>query len=179
MLSQENLAVIDTENADVSDFSYLTGREDFEILTAGITCALFIRERDYVMEVNDFAVGFPEGNINGVAGAKHGEHGVEVERVCHVGYVNGRLYGDVWMRNNSGSMNDCGSRCEARRQVNWTLLSSVSPSCASQVQSVMSIASKTSNSSSSAVMRWSGRPTDGEVKISSNHSASPDGRLGI
>ena len=78
-VSEKYLAVIDAENADVADFAYLAGREDFEILTAGVTCALFVRERDYVMEVYDFAVGFPEGNVDGVAGAKHGEHSVEVE----------------------------------------------------------------------------------------------------
>ena len=66
--SQKYFAVVHCEYATISDFADLPRREQFYIASPGIE---IVAERDAIMQVKYFAVGFPNGNIYRVAAVKH------------------------------------------------------------------------------------------------------------
>ena len=68
LISKEYFAVVYSEYATISDFADLPRREQFYIASAGIK---IVAERDAIMQVKYFAVGFPNGNIHRVAAVKH------------------------------------------------------------------------------------------------------------
>ena len=65
---QIHLTIVHGKNATVSDFADLPRREQFDIASSGIE---IVAERDAIMQVKYFAVGFPYGNIHRVAAVKH------------------------------------------------------------------------------------------------------------
>ena len=65
---QKYFTIIHRKNATISDFSDLPRREQFYIAS---TCIKIVAERDAIMQVKYFAVGFPNGNIHRVAAIKH------------------------------------------------------------------------------------------------------------
>lgn len=75
--------VVDGEYATISDFADLPRREQFYIASSGIK---IVAKRDAIMQVKYFAVGFPNGNIDRVAGVEHGAGRSDMNRTCH--YLN-------------------------------------------------------------------------------------------
>ena len=67
-ISKEYLKIVDAMDATISDFADLPRREQFNIASSGIK---IVAERDAIMQVKYFAVGFPDGNIHRVAAVKH------------------------------------------------------------------------------------------------------------
>ena len=67
----------------MSDFSDLAGGQELEVLGAGVSCGGFIGECDAVVQMHDFAVSFPKGNIHGVAAMEHRECRSVMDCVCH------------------------------------------------------------------------------------------------
>ena len=67
-ISKEYLKIVDAMDATISDFADLPRREQFNIASSGIK---IVAERDAIMQVKYFAVGFPNGNIHRVAAVKH------------------------------------------------------------------------------------------------------------
>ena len=65
---QKHFKAVDAEDATISDFADLPRREQFDIASSGIE---IVAERDAIMQVKYFAVGFPNGNIHRVAAVKH------------------------------------------------------------------------------------------------------------
>ena len=63
------------EYAAVANFADLPRREQFNIASSGIK---IVAERDAIMQVKYFAVGFPYGNIHRVAAVKHSASGGNV-----------------------------------------------------------------------------------------------------
>ena len=68
LISKKYFAVVNGEYATISDFADLPRREQFNIANSGIK---IVAERDAIMQVKYFAVGFPNGNIHRVAAVKH------------------------------------------------------------------------------------------------------------
>ena len=66
--SKKYFTIIDSEDATISDFANLPRREQFYIASTGIK---IVAERDAIMQVKYFSVGFPNGNIHRVAAVKH------------------------------------------------------------------------------------------------------------
>ena len=56
LISKENFAVVHCEYATISDFADLPRSEQFNIASTGIE---IVAERDAIMQVKYFAVGFP------------------------------------------------------------------------------------------------------------------------
>ncbi len=67
----------------MSDFSDLAGGQELEVLGAGVSCCGFIGKCDAVVQMHDFAVSFPKGNIHGVAAVQHRECRCVMDCVCH------------------------------------------------------------------------------------------------
>ena len=65
---QKYFTIVHGKNATISDFADLPRREQFYIASTGIK---IVAERDAIMQVKYFAVGFPNGNIHRVAAVKH------------------------------------------------------------------------------------------------------------
>ena len=65
---QKYFTIVHGKNATISDFADLPRREQFYIASSGIK---IVAERDAIMQVKYFAVGFPNGNIHRVAAVKH------------------------------------------------------------------------------------------------------------
>ena len=63
------------KNATISDFADLPRREQFYIAS---TCIKIVAERDAIMQVKYFTVGFPSGNIHRVAAVEHSASGGNV-----------------------------------------------------------------------------------------------------
>ena len=74
-ISKEYLKIVDAMDATISDFADLPRREQFNIASSGIK---IVAERDAIMQVKYFAVGFPYGNIHRVAAVKHSASGGNV-----------------------------------------------------------------------------------------------------
>ena len=70
--SQKYFTIIHRKYATISDFADLPRREQFYIASTGIE---IVAERDAIMQVKYFAVGFPYGNIHRVAAVKHSASG--------------------------------------------------------------------------------------------------------
>ena len=68
LISKKDFKVIDFENATISDFADLPRCEQFDIASS---CIKIVAERDAIMQMKYFAVGFPYGNIHRVAAVKH------------------------------------------------------------------------------------------------------------
>ena len=66
--SQKYFTIIHGKDATISDFADLPRREQFYIASSGIK---IVEERDAIMQVKYFTVGFPNGNIHRVAAVKH------------------------------------------------------------------------------------------------------------
>ena len=66
--SQKYFTIIHGKYAAVAYFSDLPRHEQFYIASSGIE---IVAERDAIMQVKYFAVGFPNGNIHRVAAVKH------------------------------------------------------------------------------------------------------------
>ena len=81
--SQKYLTIIHGKDATISDFADLPRREQFYIASSGIK---IVAERDAIMQVKYFAVGFPNGNIHRVAAVKHSASRGNMYRACH--YLN-------------------------------------------------------------------------------------------
>ena len=75
LISKKYFAVVNGEYATISDFSDLPRHEQFYIASSGIE---IVAERDAIMQVKYFAVGFPYGNIHRVAAVKHSASGGNV-----------------------------------------------------------------------------------------------------
>ena len=73
--SQKYFTIIHGKDATISDFADLPRREQFDIASSGIK---IVAERDAIMQVKYFAVGFPYGNIHRVAAVKHSASGGNV-----------------------------------------------------------------------------------------------------
>ena len=73
--SQKYFTIIHGKYATISDFSDLPRHEQFYIASSGIE---IVAERDAIMQVKYFAVGFPNGNIHRVAAVKHSASGGNV-----------------------------------------------------------------------------------------------------
>ena len=83
LISKKYFAVVNGEYATISDFADLPRREQFYIASSGIEIVV---ERDAIMQVKYFAVGFPNGDIHRVAAVKHSASRGDVYRTCH--YLN-------------------------------------------------------------------------------------------
>ena len=68
LISKKYFAVVNGKDATISDFADLPRREQFNIASSGIK---IVAERDAIMQVKYFTVGFPNGNIHLVAAVKH------------------------------------------------------------------------------------------------------------
>ena len=66
--SQKYFTIIHGKYAAISDFADLPRREQFYVASTGIK---IVAERDAIMQVKYFTVGFPNGNIHRVAAVKH------------------------------------------------------------------------------------------------------------
>ena len=75
IFSQKYFTIIHGKDATISDFADLPRREQFDIASSGIK---IVAERDAIMQVKYFTVGFPNGNIHRVAGVKHSASGGNV-----------------------------------------------------------------------------------------------------
>ena len=73
--SQKYFTIVHGKDATISDFADLPRREQFYIASPGIK---IVAERDAIMHVKYFAVGFPNGNIYRVAAVKHSASGGNV-----------------------------------------------------------------------------------------------------
>ena len=73
--SQKYFTIIHGKDATISDFADLPRREQFNIASSGIK---IVAERDAIMQVKYFTVGFPNGNIHRVAAVKHSASGCNV-----------------------------------------------------------------------------------------------------
>ena len=80
---QKYFTIVHGKNATISDFADLPRREQFYIASTGIK---IVAERDAIMQVKYFAVGFPNGNIHRVAAVKHSASRGNMYRACH--YLN-------------------------------------------------------------------------------------------
>ena len=72
IFSQKHFTIIDGKNATISDFADLPRSDQFYVASTGIE---IVAERDAIMQVKYFAVGFPNGNIHRVAAVKHSASG--------------------------------------------------------------------------------------------------------
>ena len=72
---EEHFKVVDFEHTTISDFAALAGGKDFDVSPTTIKV---IAQRDNIMEVQYRAVGFPNGNIDRVAGIEHCASGADV-----------------------------------------------------------------------------------------------------
>ena len=73
--SQKYFTIIHGKNAAVTNFADLPRREQFNIASTGIE---IVAERDAILQVKYFAVGFPNGDIHRVAAVKHSASGGNV-----------------------------------------------------------------------------------------------------
>ena len=81
--SKKYFTIIHGKYATISDFADLPRRKQFNIASAGIK---IVAERDAIMQVKYFAVGFPNGNIHRVAAVKHSASRSDVNCFCHSVY---------------------------------------------------------------------------------------------
>ena len=65
LLSKKNFAVVYAEDTGVADFATLAGGEQLDVAPTAIER---VTERNDVMQFEDRTVGFPDGNIDRVAG---------------------------------------------------------------------------------------------------------------
>lgn len=66
--SKKYFTIVHGKYTAVAYFADLPRREQFNIASTGIK---IVAERDAIMQVKYFAVGFPNGNIHRVAAVKH------------------------------------------------------------------------------------------------------------
>ena len=66
--SQKYFTIVHGKDTTIADFADLPRREQFNIASSGIK---IVAERDAIMQVKYFTVGFPNGNIHRVAAVKH------------------------------------------------------------------------------------------------------------
>ena len=74
--SKKHFKVVDLEHATISDFATLSRSKNFHIAPTAIEV---IAQRYNVMEVQNRAVGFPNGYIDRVAGIEHCASGADVD----------------------------------------------------------------------------------------------------
>lgn len=67
-ISKEYFQVVDAEDAAVAYFAALAGGKDFDVPP---TTVKIVSQGDTISEFQDRAVGFPYGNVDGVAGVEH------------------------------------------------------------------------------------------------------------
>ena len=72
---QKYFTIVYGKNATISDFADLPRCEQFDIASS---CIKIVAERDAIMQMKYFAVGFPYGNIHRVAAVKHSASGRDV-----------------------------------------------------------------------------------------------------
>ena len=87
---QKYFEVVDAEDTAVAYLAALAGGKYLYIPPAAVER---VTERNDVTQFQDRAVGFPYGNIDGVAGVEHGASGRYVYRASHclrIDYVIGR-----------------------------------------------------------------------------------------
>lgn len=77
---QKYFKVVDAEDTAVAYLAALTGRKDFDVPPSSVE---IVAERDTISEFEDRAVGFPNGNIDRVAGVEHCSGGGDMNRLCH------------------------------------------------------------------------------------------------
>ena len=77
---QKYFAVIDWENAAVSDFSDLPTWQHLDVASA---CIEVVAERDAVLQVHNLAVGFPHGNVNRISAIEDCPSGCYVNWASH------------------------------------------------------------------------------------------------
>ena len=75
IFSQKYFTIVHGKDATISDFADLPRSEQFYIASTGIE---IVAERDAIMQVKYFAVGFPNGNIHRVAAVKRSASGGNV-----------------------------------------------------------------------------------------------------
>ena len=80
ILLQKYFKVIDTEDAAVANLAALAGGKYLYVSPASVET---VSQRDAVTEFEDRAVGFPRGNIDGVAAVEHCASGGYVYRASH------------------------------------------------------------------------------------------------
>ena len=80
ILLQKYFKVIDTEDAAVANLAALAGGKYLYVPPASVET---VSQRDSVTEFEYFAVGFPYGNIDRVAGVEHRASGGYVYRASH------------------------------------------------------------------------------------------------
>lgn len=66
MISKENLAIVDTGNLAVAYFVNLAGGLDFEVLSIGISCGVFIWGCDVVVQMLYIAIVSSKGKFYGL-----------------------------------------------------------------------------------------------------------------
>lgn len=79
-ISKEYFKVIDFEDAAVADFSTFAGGKQLDVAPTSVK---IVSQGDTISEFQDRAVGFPNGNIDRVAGVEHRASGGYVYRASH------------------------------------------------------------------------------------------------
>ena len=67
-ISKKNFEVVDAEDAAVADFAALAGGKYLNVPPAAVK---IVSQGDTISEFQDRTVGFPNGNIDRVAGVEH------------------------------------------------------------------------------------------------------------
>lgn len=73
---EEHFEIVHVEYATISDFATFAGGKDFDIAPTSVK---IVSERDTIFQFEYRAVGFPNGNIDRVAGVEHGASGGYVD----------------------------------------------------------------------------------------------------
>lgn len=78
---QEYFVAIDGEDADFADAADLAGVEQLDVAGAG---GEIVAERDAVLQMEDFAVSFPNEDVERLPAVEHSASGLEVDGGAHL-----------------------------------------------------------------------------------------------
>lgn len=131
-VSKEYFEAVNAEDTAVAYLAALARSKEFDVSPTSVKG---ISKRYDVAEFEDRAVGFPYGNIDGVAGVEHRASGGYVYRASH--YENTGLYESLNMPGED--LSSAFGRLSINRHVNFTVFIFSSVSDSSEVKSVIII----------------------------------------